>query len=46
MNKKPIKPTENRAVLIEVPKPVNQMAKEELDQFIDEILEAIDGKDK
>ena len=46
MNKKPTKPTENRPVLIEVPKPVNQMTKEESDQFINEILESIDGKDK
>jgi len=46
MEKKPIKPTENRPVLIEVPKPVNQMTKEESDQFVDEILEAIEGRDK
>jgi hypothetical protein len=46
MGKKTKKTPENRPVLIEVPKPVNQMTKKEKDQFIDEILEAIDGKDK
>lgn len=46
MDKKPTKPTTNRPVLIEVPKPLNQMTKEESDQFIDEILEAIEGRDK
>ena len=45
MKKKPCKDPENRPVLIEVPKPVNQMSKKELDGFVDEILEAIDGQD-
>lgn len=45
MKKKPGKAPENRPVLIEVPKPVNQMSKKELDGFVDEILEAIDGQD-
>ena len=39
------KTPENRPVLIEIPKPVNQMSKKELDGFVDEILEAIDGQD-
>ena len=38
------KAPENRPVLIEVPKPVNQMSKKELDGFVEEILEAIDGQ--
>ena len=42
--KKNDKTPENRPVLIEVPKPVNQMSKKELDGFVDEILEAIDGQ--
>ena len=46
MNRKPTKPIGNHPVFIEVPKPVNQMTKEEVDQFIDEIVEALDGKDK
>ena len=45
MQKKPDQAPENRPVLIEVPKPVNQMSKKELDGFVDEILEAIDGQD-
>ena len=45
MKKKPGKGPENRPVLSEVPKPVNQMSKKELDGFVDEILEAIDGQD-
>ena len=45
MKKKPDKAPGNRPVFIEVPKPVNQMSKEELDGFVDEILEAIDGQD-
>ena len=44
MGKKTKKTPENRPVLIEVPKPVNQMTKKEKDQFIDEILEAIEGQ--
>ena len=44
MKKKPGKAPENRPVLIEVPKPVNKMSKKELDGFVDEILEAIDGQ--
>ena len=44
MKKKTDKVPENRPVLIEVPKPVNQMNKKELDGFVDEILEAIDGQ--
>jgi len=46
MEKKSTKTTKNRPVLIEVPKPLNQMTKEEVDQFVDEILEAIEGRDK
>ena len=45
MKKKPNEAPRNRPVLIEVPKPVNQMSKKELDGFVDEILEAIDGQD-
>ena len=45
MGKKSKRPPEIRPVLIEVPKPVSQMNAEEKNQFIDEILEAIDGKD-
>jgi len=44
MKKKPDKAPGNRPVLIEVPKPVNQMSKKEVDGFVDEILEAIDGQ--
>jgi len=44
MKKKPDKVPENRPVLIEVPKPVNQMTQEEKDAFVDEILDAIDGE--
>ena len=44
MRKKPDKAPGNRPVLIEVPKPVNQMSKKEVDGFVDEILEAIDGQ--
>ena len=43
MKKKPDKVPENRPVLIEVPKPVDQMTKAEQDAFVDEILDAIDG---
>ena len=43
MKKKPDKVPENRPVLIEVPKPVNQMTQVEKDAFVDEILDAIDG---
>jgi len=43
MKKKSDKAPENRPVLIEVPKPVNQMTQEEKDAFVDEILDAIDG---
>ena len=43
MKKKPDKAPENRPVLIEVPKPVNQMTQAEKDAFVDEILNAIDG---
>ena len=45
MKKKPNEVPGNRPVLIEAPKPVNQLSKEELDGFVDEILEAIDGQD-
>jgi len=45
MKKKSGKAPENRPVLLEVPKPVNQMSKKELDGFVDEILEAIGGQD-
>ena len=44
MKKKSDKVPENRPVLIEVPKPVNQMTQEEKDAFVDEILDAIDGE--
>ena len=44
MKKKPGKDPEKRPVLIEAPKPVNQMSKKDLDGFVDEILEAIDGQ--
>jgi len=44
MKKKPDKAPGNRPVLIEVPKPVKQMGKKELDSFVDEILEGIDGQ--
>jgi len=44
MKKKPDQAPENRPVMIEVPKPVNQMSKKELDGFVDEILEAVDGQ--
>ena len=43
MKKEPDKAPENRPVLIEVPKPVDQMTKAEQDAFVDEILDAIDG---
>jgi hypothetical protein len=43
MKKRSDKASENRPVLIEVPKPVNQMTKAEKDAFVDEILNAIDG---
>ncbi len=43
MTKKPDEAPENRPVLIEVPKPVNQMTQAEKDAFVDEILDAIDG---
>jgi len=43
MRKTPEKTPENRPVLIEVPKPVNQMTQAEKDAFVDEILDAIDG---
>jgi hypothetical protein len=42
--KVPDKTPENRPVLIEVPKPVNKMSQKELDGFVHEILEAIDGQ--
>jgi len=42
MKKEPPKIPKNRPVLIEVPKPVNQMSEKELDGFVDEILETID----
>ena len=45
MKKKPGKAPGNRPVLIEVPKPVNKMSQKELDGFVHEILEAIDGQD-
>jgi len=41
--KKVIKKPSFNPVFIEAPKPVNQMSKKELDGFVDEILEAIDG---
>ena len=44
MKKKPGKEPEKRPVLIQVPKPVNQMSKKDLDGFVDETLEAIDGQ--
>lgn len=44
MKKKSDKAPENRPVLIEVPKPVNQMTQAESDAFVDEILRALEGK--
>ena len=44
MKKEPDKAPENHPILIEVPKPVNQMTQVEKDAFVDEILEAIDGE--
>jgi len=43
VKKRPDKTPESRPVLIEVPKPVNQMTQVEKDAFVDEILDAIDG---
>lgn len=43
MKKKSDRAPENRPVLIEVPKSVNQMTQAEKDAFVDEILDAIDG---
>ncbi len=42
--KKVIKNLPSNPVFIEVPKPVNQMTKAERDAFVDEILEAIEGR--
>ena len=44
MKKKPDQAPENRPVMIEVPKPVNQMSKKELGGFVDEIIEAVVGQ--
>ena len=44
MKKESGQTSENGPVLIEVPKPVNQMNKKELAGFVDEILEVIDGQ--
>jgi hypothetical protein len=44
MRKKPEKPPENRPLLIEVPKAVNQMTQAEKDAFVEEILNAIYGE--
>ena len=44
MRKKPEKSPENRPVLIEVPKPVNQMTQAEKDAFVEEMLNAIYGE--
>ena len=44
MKKKSDRAPENRPVLIEVPKSVNQMTQAEKDAFVDEILNAIDGE--
>ena len=41
--KKVIKSLSSKAILIEVPKPVNQMTQAEKDAFVDEILSAIAG---
>jgi hypothetical protein len=42
--KKVIKDLSFNPVLIEVPKPVNQMTPEEMDVFVDEILDALEGR--
>ena len=42
--KKSEKRPEKQPVLIEVPKPVKQMREKELDGFVNEILEAVDGQ--
>jgi len=44
MKKKPDQAPERHPVMIEVPRPVNQMSKKELDGFVDEILAAVDGQ--
>ena len=44
MKKKFDRAPENRPVLIEVPKSVNQLTHAEKDAFVDEILNAIDGE--
>jgi hypothetical protein len=43
--KKVIKDLSSNPVFIEVPKPVNQMTKAELNAFVEEILDALLGKE-
>ncbi len=43
--KKVIKNSPSNPVFIEVPKPVNQMTKAEQDAFVEEILDALLGKE-
>ena len=42
MSEKPNAEAEGKAVFIEVPKPVNQMSKEERDSFVEEILNSLE----
>ena len=44
MKKKPEQKQGDRPFFIEVPKPVNQMTQVEKDAFVDEIIDAIDGR--
>ena len=43
--KKVIKNLSSNPIFIEVPKPVNQMTKAEQDAFVEEILDALLGKE-
>ena len=43
--KKVIKNLSSNPIFIEVPKPVNQMTKAEQDVFVEEILDALLGKE-
>ena len=42
MSEKPKTEAAGKAVFIEVPKPVNQMSKEERDSFVEEILNSLE----
>lgn len=46
MGKKLRKTPESRPVLIEVPKPVNQMSQDEVNEFVDEIMQALADLDE